>query len=140
MGKSQAQTRQHIAQTQAQAREQRKFMLDLEHQAIHDPAITLQEILNEQKYEHHECLLKLERHYASPEIAIGPPKMVPGSFIVGSRDEPAFPPREQVSGYVGAGSRKGAALEPEDEVMGSNKMPNTGRKRQNNIETWQIRW
>ena len=61
---------------QAQAREHRKLMLHLEHQTIHDPAITRQEVLNEQEYEHHELLLKLERQYASSEIANGPRKMV----------------------------------------------------------------
>lgn len=77
IGKSQAQKCQHIAQTLAQAREHRGSMLDLEHQAIHDSAITRQEILNEQNYGHHKRLLKLERKYASPEIAIAPRKLVP---------------------------------------------------------------
>lgn len=51
IGKPQGQKREHVAQIQAETREHRELILDLEHQAVHDEAITRQKALNEQKYE-----------------------------------------------------------------------------------------
>ena len=63
--KAQEQERDHVAQLQAQTREHHKLMLDVQHQAIHDAALTRQTALYEQEYRHRERILRLERQYAS---------------------------------------------------------------------------
>lgn len=102
--KTQEQEREHIVRTQAQAREHLKLTLDLEHHAIHDAAIARQKALNEQNYEHRERLLKLERQYASSEIALKPNESVPESENAGSRNEAAVDTEERFTEPESAGS------------------------------------
>lgn len=87
LDKTQEQKREHVAQTQAEARAHRELILDLEHQAVQDAAITRQKALNEQKYEHRKRILKLERQYASTEIAVEPRRSISESENAGPGNE-----------------------------------------------------
>lgn len=90
-----------VGKIQAQAREHRKLMLDLEHQAVHDATVTRQKALNEQEYEHRKRILKLEHQYASPEIAAELRGSVPQSEseteTAGSTREPGAGPEERLA-------------------------------------------
>lgn len=111
IGKIQKQEREHISQTHAQAREHHKMMLNLQHQAVHDAAITRQEKLNQQEYEHRERILKLERQYALTEVAAEPKEPCPESENAGSRNEAAAEPEQ---GFPDSGNTESGNGNPED--------------------------
>lgn len=100
----QGQTREHIAQIQAQTREHRKNMLDLEHQAVHDAAITRQEALNQQEYEHRKRMLKLERQFATGEIEDELRQSVSESENLRPTNEAVIEPEPRFSESQNAGS------------------------------------
>ncbi|KAL9136482.1 MAG: hypothetical protein Q9175_002317 [Cornicularia normoerica] len=129
-GKTQEQERNHIAQKQAQEREHRRLMLGIEHQAIHDAAITRQQALNQQEFEQRERMLKLERQYASTKMAVEPGESVPE-------------PEDAASGNAGLGNEamvvsRERVLESENVGPGNGdskaKMSKKGRSRVEEFE------
>ena len=111
-GKTQVQNQQHIAQIQAQAREHRKLMLDLEHKAIHHAALARQKALNEDKYQHRERILKLERQYTSTKVTVEPRGLATGFENEGTENEAAGVHEERATGFENLGS----------EIAGSEKI------------------
>lgn len=107
IGRIQEQEREHIAQIHAQAREHHKIMLDLQHQAFHDAAITRQDKLNQQEYEHRERILKVERQYALNEVAAEPKEPCPESENAGSGNEAAAEPEPGFPDSGNLGSENG---------------------------------
>ena len=93
-----------IVKAEAQGREHRKPMLAIEHQAVHDAAITRQKALSEQEHEHRKRILHwLERQYASTDIAPGFRESVPESApeSAGSSKDAVAEPR---TGFAESGN------------------------------------
>lgn len=88
-----------IAKTQEQERKHREWMLDHEHQAVHNAALNSQKAPNAQDYEHRKRTLKLERQYA----------------LTG----PTLEPRKSVTEPESAVLSNGAVVESGDQVLGS---------------------
>ena len=106
--KAQEQTRDHIAQIQAQARGHHKLMLDLEH----DAAITRQKALHEENYQHRERILKLEQQYASAGSGVERGEPIPELQDTESRNEATVEPgRGLMMASENAGSSNVAAVE-----------------------------
>ena len=116
--KAQEQTRDHIARIQAQTREHRKILLDIEHQANLDAAITLQKALHEQHYQHRERILKLECQYASVGSGAEPGESAPESEDAESGNKATVEPgRELTMVSEDAGSSDvAAAVNGEEEL------------------------
>lgn len=82
------------------------MLLDLQHQAVHDAAITRQDKLNKQEYEHRERILKLERQYAIIEGAAEPKESCPEYENAGCGNEAVAEPEQGFpnSGNPGSGN------------------------------------
>lgn len=83
-----------------------------EHQAVHDAAIIRQKPLNEQEYEHRELTLKLERGYASTEMAVELKESILESKNAGSTSRAAVESEEifTESGSAGSGNENPGAM------------------------------
>ena len=103
-----------IAKTQEQERKHREWMLDHEHQAVHNAALNSQKAPNAQDFEHRKRTLKLERQDASTGPTLEPGKSVtePESAVLSN--EAVVESGDQVLGSKRSDSDSEATFESEE--------------------------